>query len=306
MATPKKKLPFFGSSFGRTAKGAGACVFGAHHGTRYRGIDNRVHGGAADAFRRALAEEADWTHHWNFDLDGPLYSRQDFKAVDMGNLATKPLDGTGNRKKIEDQTRKILSDGAVPLMFGGDDSVPIPFVAAFSGGPPITVLQIDAHIDWREERFGERFGFSSTMRRTSEMPHVWRIVQAGARGIGSARQEEVQAAQDWGVHIITSKHILNHGLADVLAHIEPQSHCLILLDLDVLDCVVMPAVAAPSPGGLDYLLVTELIAGVAAKARIAGFAMVEFVPKRDFNGMAALTAAKIAAQVLGHVCRQRP
>lgn len=37
-------------------------------------------------------------------------------------------------------------------MFGGDDSVSIPFISAFSGQPPIVILQIDAHIDWREER----------------------------------------------------------------------------------------------------------------------------------------------------------
>ena len=67
----------------------------------------------------------------------------------------------------------------------------------------------------------------------------------------------------------------------------------------------MPAVAHPSPGGLSFFQVTSLIAGVAAKAKIAGFAMVEFVPKRDPNGAFAYTAARIAAHVLGHVARQK-
>jgi hypothetical protein len=53
---------------------------------------------------------------------------------------------------------------------------------------------------------------------------------------------------------------------------------VICLDLDVLDCAVMPAVAYPSPGGLSFLQLADLIAGIAAKARIGGFAMVEFVP----------------------------
>lgn len=302
---PSLKIPaFMGSKHGRTAKGANAAVFGAPHGTPYKGIDNRAHTKAADSFRLALKDDALWLDHWDFDLDGPILPNPEFKAVDLGNLATKPADGLGNRKRIEDTTRAILKEGAVPIMFGGDDSVPIPFFAAFSGGPPITILQIDAHIDWRDERYGERLGFSSTMRRASEQPHVWRIVQAGARGIGSARKAELDIAHDWGAHIITSRHIHHKGLASVLEHIEPDSACLITLDLDVLDSSEMPAVAYPSPGGLSYVQVTDLIAGVAAKANIAGFCMVEFVPKRDTNGTAAFTAARIAGQVLGHIARQ--
>ena len=201
-------------------------------------------------------------------------------------------------------TRNILKAGAVPLMFGGDDSVPIPFITGFSGGPPITILQIDAHIDWRDDRLNERLGFSSTMRRASEQPHVWRIVQAGARGIGSARQIEVEAARDWGAHIVPCSKIHNEGLEPILQHIERDSDCVISLDLDALDSSVMPAVGYASPGGLSFTQVTSLIAGVAAKARIVGFAMVEFVPKRDLDGTAALTAARIATHVIGHVARQ--
>jgi agmatinase len=305
MATPRKLPAFMGTKSARTANGANAAVFAANHGTRYRGIDNRIHAKSGDSFRLALKDDALWLDHWDFDLDGPMLLNPDFKAVDLGNLATKPDDGRGNRKLIEDTTRAILKEGAVPIMFGGDDSVPIPFIAGFSGGPPLTILQIDAHIDWRDERYGERLGFSSTMRRASEQPHVWRIVQAGARGIGSARAAEVQTAHDWGAHIITSRQIHNTGINQILEHIEPDSSCLITLDLDALDSAVMPAVAYPSPGGLNYVQVTDLIAGVAAKAKIAGFCMVEFVPKRDLNGTATFTAARIAGQAIGHIARQK-
>jgi agmatinase len=295
---------FMGTRKALTAKGAKVAVFGAPHGTPYKGIDNRVHAKAADSFRLALKDDAEWLDHWDFDLNGQLLPKISFQAVDLGNLTTKSADGPGNRKKIETTTRGILAAGAIPIMFGGDDSVPIPFIAGFSGGPPITILQIDAHIDWREERYKERMGFSSTMRRASEQSHVWRIVQAGARGIGSARQAEVEAARDWGVHIVPCRQIHHHGIETVLQHIEPDSDCLISLDLDVLDSSLMPAVAYPSPGGLSFVQLTDLISGIAAKARIAGFSMVEFVPKRDLNGTAAFTAARIAAFVLGQIARQ--
>ena len=61
------------------------------------------------------------------------------------------------------------------------------------------------------------------------------------------------------------------------------------------------SVAYPSPGGLSFTQVVGLIDGVARKARIAGFSMVEFVAKRDPAGTTAFTAARIAANVIGRL-----
>lgn len=293
-----------GASHALTAKDAQLAFFGAPHGTPYKSIDNRPHAGSADAIRAALKDDALWLEHWDFDFGSRMLPDTGFKAVDLGNLPTKPKDGKGNRSKIEAATRNILKAGAVPVVIGGDDSVPIPFLAGFAGGPPITIVQIDAHIDWRQEREGEPMGYSSTMRRASEMSHVWRIVQAGAHGIGSARQGEVDAAIAWGTRLVPGPALHRDGIASVLEHIEPESTCVLCLDLDVLDSHVMPAVAHPSPGGLSFLQLTDLMAGIAAKARIGGFAMVEFVPARDRFGIAAYTAGRIAMHVLHHVARQ--
>jgi agmatinase len=304
MTKTTRNSAFMGATRSRTPTGFHAAIFGAPHGTPYPRIDNRVHATAPNAFRLALQADSEWLNHWDFDLGGPLLGDGTCRIADLGNLPTKTKDGRGNRKLIEAQTRKILEAGAVPLMFGGDDSTPIPFISGFSGNSPLTILQIDAHIDWRDERYGERFGFSSTMRRASEQTHVWRIVQVGTRGLGSAREAEVRDAKQWGAHIFTSRQLHHDGLKDVLETIPPDSDCLITLDCDALDTSQMPAVAYPSPGGLRYLQVIDLIAGVAAKARIAGFTMVEFVPKKDRDGTSAYTAARIAANVIGHIARQ--
>jgi agmatinase len=302
--TRRRGPAFMGTTPAATPAGAQAAIFGAPHGTPYKPIDNRIHAGSADAMRAALGGDALWLDHWDFDFGSRLLPDDGFKAVDLGNLATKPKDGKGNRRLIEGRTKAILDAGAVPIMIGGDDSVPIPFLAGFAGGPPITIVQVDAHIDWRQEREGEPMGFSSTMRRASEMPHVWRIVQAGARGIGSARQGEVDAAIAWGARLVPGTAVHRDGVASVLQHIEPESTCVISLDLDVLDSAVMPAVAYPSPGGLSFLQLADLIAGIATKARIGGFAMVEFTPHKDRDGAAAYTAGRILMHVLHQVARQ--
>ena len=302
MARKPNRLTFMGATAADRPKGFDAAIFGAPHGTPYDGIDNRVHAKAPDAFRVALAADAEWLEHWDFDLGHRLLDNG-LRLADLGNLPTRPKTGAGNRKLIETCTRRILDAGAVPLMFGGDDSTPIPFIAAFAGSPPITILQIDAHIDWRQERQGERFGFSSTMRRASEQPHVWRIVQAGMRGLGSAREQEVKDASNWGAHIVTASDIHQSGIGKVLEHIPEESDCVISLDCDAIDLSQMAAVSYPSPGGLTYTQVTGLIEGVARKARIAGFTMVEFVPGRDRDGTAAFVAARLACNVIGRLAK---
>ena len=119
-------------------------------------------------------------------------------AVDGGDLAWTEADPAANRTAIRQAVATVLARGAAPIIIGGDDSVPIPVLEAFHDRGPLTIVQIDAHIDWRDEVAGERWGLSSTMRRASEMPHVERIVQVGQRAIGSARPGDLADAEGVG------------------------------------------------------------------------------------------------------------
>jgi agmatinase len=97
----------------------------------------------------------------------------------------------------------------------------------------------------------------------------------------------------------------NRGIGAALEHVPAGARCVITVDCDGLDPSIMPAVMALAPGGLTYTQAIDLIAGVAAKARIAGFDLVEFVPERDSGGLAAMTAGRLAVNALGHVARQK-
>ena len=296
-------FPFMGGEIAGSAQGFSAALFAAPHGTPYSEHDNRIHAGTAAALRAALHNDFAWFENWNFDFEGMMLGERGFRLADLGDLETRPDDGPGNRAMIRACAEAILGAGAVPLMIGGDDSTPIPFIQAFAGHGPLTIVQIDAHIDWREERYGEPNGFSSTMRRASEMQHVERIIQIGMRGIGSARKADVEFARNWGAHIVTSREVLDNGIAGALAKIPDGSRCLITFDCDALDSAVMPAVDYPTPGGLTYNHVTGIIQGVAEKAKIVGFDLIEFVPERDKTGMAAFTAADIVCNVIGSLAK---
>jgi agmatinase len=192
----------------------------------------------------------------------------------------------------------------VPIVIGGDDSVPIPMFEAFQDRGRFTIVQIDAHIDWRDEVAGERWGLSSTMRRASEMGHIEGIVQVGPRAIGSARPGDFEDAKAWGANIIPARAVHEHGIGPVLDAIRPGSEVLVTFDCDGLDPAIMPAVIGPAPGGLTYWQSIGILHGIAAKARLAGFDIVELVPERDVAGLGALTAARIVVNVLGLLARQ--
>ncbi|MEM7424558.1 MAG: arginase family protein [Pseudomonadota bacterium] len=260
--------------------------------------------GAPAALRTAMAPYAENRHHMDFDLGGTIFPGDEVTAVDCGDIAYDETEPRANRKRIRDAVCWILDRGAVPMVLGGDDSIPIPVVQAFEGRGDLTILQIDAHIDWREEVGGVQMGLSSTMRRSSETPHVTRIVQAGQRAIGSARPGDHEDALAWGVKFVPAGAIHAAGIAPVLDHVEPGSNVLISLDVDALDPSLVPGVIGPAPGGLTYHQVVGLIAGVAQRARIAGFTIVEFLPDRDVNGIGALTSARIIVNALGHIARQ--
>ncbi|MFK7994249.1 MAG: arginase family protein, partial [Granulosicoccus sp.] len=249
--------------------------------------------------------DAHWLDHWDFDLDGPLLDNKRFSISDAGNLKTSSMDGDGNRQLIGDATRKIVNSGAFPLMIGGDDSTPIPFIEALSALGPLTIIQIDAHIDWRDERYGESNGFSSTMRRASEMAHVENIIQVGIRGLGSARREEVETAKSWGAHIVTARELHRDGLDAVTKYLDGNSNCMITLDCDALDPGIMPAVMAPTPGGLSYIQIIDLVDAVINKSKLVAFDLIEFVPEKDLDGTATITAARILAYVTACLARKQ-
>jgi agmatinase len=143
------------------------------------------------------------------------------------------------------------------------------------------------------------------MRRASEMGWIERIIQVGARGTGSARVSDYQDALRAGVRFFFADAVHAQGIEPVLAEVPTGSNVLLTLDCDGLDPTIMPAVIGPAPGGLAYWQAVGLMRGVAKKARIAGFDIVEFMPERDQQQLGALTAARLVANGIGLISRQR-
>ncbi len=127
MKLKKPPAAFLGSRFSSSARDFDMALFGAPHGTPYRGIDNRPYERAPNVLRKALKADQAFIDSWDFDFGGPLLGKSHkFRVADLGDLPTQPKQAARNRKMIEDCTRAVIANGAVPIMIGGDDSTPIP------------------------------------------------------------------------------------------------------------------------------------------------------------------------------------
>ena len=218
---------------------------------------------------------------------------------DLGDVKTRVRDAAGNCSRIAGATASILAAGAVPFVLGGDDSVPIPVLAGFEGHGPVTIVQVDAHVDWADEIRGEDKGYGSPMRRIAEMPWVDGMLQIGIRGLGSGEAWQHDDARGWGSKLVTSREWHRDGADEVLGGLATNSRYVLSIDCDGLDPSVFPAVAMPTPGGLSYEDLLALIDGLTARGTIVGVIIAEYVPERDDAARSsALVAARLALTIL--------
>ena len=273
---------------------ADVAILGVPHGWPYPRPGATV--GCADApaaVRRRSQRLARFIDHWDFDIDGPMRLP---RLVDAGDVPGDPADGPGNSQRTTGAVAAILGRGAIPICIGGDDSVPIPILRAFEGRGPITVLQVDAHLDFRDEVDGVREGYSSPMRRASEMAHVERIIQVGLRGVGSARASDVDDARAAGNLFVTARELRERGVPWLLDRLPADAAVFVSFDCDGLDPSVLPAVSAQAPGGLSYVEASDLLAGIGP--RLAGAVFTELVPVLDVNDFSALVLSRLMARTI--------
>jgi len=282
---------------------ADVVVLGAPHGTPYRPGTASHAAGAPAAVRGALGWYSANPEQHDFDAGTQVFGGA--RVVDAGDVPGDLVDGAENRARIAARVGEVLAAGAVPLLLGGDDSVPIPLFEAYAGSGDLIIVQVDAHIDWRHEVGGVTHGYSSTMRRASEMAHVKGLVQIGARGPGSAREAELADARAWGATLFTARRVHAEGVAPALDALPEGSRVILSIDVDGIDPGVVPGVILPAFGGLGYQQSLDVIHGVAARATIVGAAFVEYVPERDPQGSGAQAIARLASNVIAAVGVQR-
>jgi agmatinase len=239
--------------------------------------------------------------HYDFDIDGPLLQgRADIRFVDCGDVLPEMSKPEDHKRRAELAVRQIVRGGGLPIILGGDHGITNPVLKGFDEVGPVTLIHVDAHLDWRDDVNGVRDGLSSVIRRASELPFVKHIVQIGLRAQGSGRPADFEAAKAYGADLITAYELHDIGMDAVLARIPDGGNYYLTIDADGLDPTIMPAVDGPAPGGVTFIQARKLIHGLVKKGRVVGMDIVEIQPAKDTATMlTCVTAGRLIVNLIG-------
>jgi len=183
------------------------------------------------------------------------------------------------------------------VVLGGEHSVSIGSIWAHASRFfDMSVLQLDAHSDMRDEYMGSRYNHACVIARARE---VSKCVQVGVRSVSKGEIDIIQKDHFFPAHEIMSSPGWEHNVMDALT-----DNVYVSIDLDVFDPSYVPATGTPQPGGLDWYQVTGLLREVAEKKNVVGFDVVELCPHKE-NRAPDLLAAKLVYKFLSYIYASR-
>jgi len=244
-------------------------------------------------------------HAGAYDHEDDVTYLDGVRMVDIGDADIIHTDTVKSHANIELAVRKILDAGALPVVMGGDHSINIPCINAFSEQEPIHVVQIDAHLDFVDERHGVRLGHGSPLRRAAEKPYVTGLSQFGIRNVSSTAREGYEDARRMGSDILSVRQIRKMGVDGVLQRIPAGKRYYVTIDIDGFDPSIAPGTGTPSHGGFVYYEVLELLAGLVKRGPVVGVDLVEVAPDYDHTGTTAILAAQVLLNFIGRIMHER-
>ncbi|PWA12910.1 agmatinase [Pueribacillus theae] len=216
----------------------------------------------------------------------------DLSVFDSGDLELCFGNAVRVLNEIQKRTNKILEDGKLPFMIGGEHLVTLGAVRAVAEKhPDLHIIQFDAHTDLREDYLGETLSHASVIRRCHDILGDGRIFQFGIRS--GDRSEFEWSAEG---HVFTNKFNFE-GLQNIVNEIGDKPVYL-TVDLDVLDPSVFPGTGTPEAGGVTFIQLLDAILTVCNGLNIAGCDINELSPAYDPSGISTATACKVIRELL--------
>ena len=234
-----------------------------------------------------------------YDLRSGL-TRGTCSFADTGDVDILPLLWERNFDRVTQSVATILSKRAFPLIVGGDHSVSFPIIRAYDGKEPITVVQFDAHLDYRDDAGGVRYGHGNVLRRVRELPFVEQVVSLGIRSLRT-RREDCDAHAQHGNVLVPAWDIHAKGPDGISNQLPRDRNVYVTFDIDALDPGIAPGTGTPEVGGLTYEQARRLLELIITGNRLVGFDMVEVNPSLDVSQITALLALQIMVEAVSFV-----
>jgi len=246
----------------------------------------------ADRGPAAIIEASGNMELYDIETDSEVYLKGIYtaEAVD-GRLYPGDMVETV-REKVE---RHIEND-KFTVVIGGEHSVSIGAVRAnIEKHPDMTVLQLDAHCDLRDQYEGSEYNHACVMARVRELCP---ILQVGIRSMDSSEKKSLDKDR---VLFATDIHSSADWIGRVVSKLPDKVY--ITIDLDVFDPSIMPSTGTPEPGGLLWYEVLTLLKTICNSRELVGFDVVELCPD-ERNKAPDFMAAKLIYKLLSYRFRR--
>ena len=244
---------------------------------------------------QAIIDASEYLELYDLELDREIYK------VGISTLP-RVEPSLGSPQDMIDRVYKVAKDliqkGKFVVLLGGEHSLSLGAVRAFREAfPTLSVLQLDAHADLRDEYLGTKYGQACVMRRILE---VCPICQVGVRSLSwEERQFSAQTRL---------KSFYMSDLASSTASIDRIMDSLsqdvyITIDVDVLDPSIMPAVGTPEPDGMSWRQILDIVQPIMRSKHVVGFDLMEFSPLEG-SDFCAFLLAKLTYKLIGYAVPQ--
>ena len=242
---------------------------------------------------------------YDFEDDITYLPSDSTRIVDIGDADIIHTDTIKSHANIKFGVKKILAANAIPVVIGGDHSINIPCIDAFENEEPIHLIQIDAHLDFVDERHGVKYGHGNPMRRASEKEYVSGMTQIGIRNVSSTAKEGYVDAREKGSKIFSVRHVRQIGLSKILNEIPKNKRYYLTIDIDAFDPSIASGTGTPSHGGFYYYEVLELIDGIIKQGSVVGLDLVEVAPDYDVTNSTSTLAAQLLMNTIGRILHHK-
>ncbi len=196
------------------------------------------------------------------------------------------------------RVKHFLEMHKFPILLGGEHSVSVGSIRAVSEQyNDLSVLQIDAHADLRDDYHGSIYNHACVMRRAQEYA---RVVQVGIRSVCTEEMPNIVPENTFYAHDIVHHDRWMDAVVERLT-----DHVYISFDLDGLDPSILPATGTPLPGGLQWYPTLRFLEKVFRSRRVVGFDVVELCPQTDSKVSDVLAASLVYKMITMEITNRR-
>jgi agmatinase len=240
---------------------------------------------------QAIIDASQYLELYDLELDREIYKVGICTLPEVEPLLSSPQDMID---RVYQVIKGLIQEEKVVVLLGGEHSLSLGAVRAFKEAfPGLSVLQLDAHADLRDEYLGTKYGQACVMRRIFELCPIF---QVGVRSLSWEEKQFLTPNKLAPIYMsdLASKKACIDQIVDSLSE-----DVYVTIDVDVLDPSIMPAVGTPEPDGMSWRQVLDIVESVALHKHVVGFDLMEYCPAEGPRSCAFLLA-KLAYKLIGY------